>query len=97
MTDEQDPSHADARSHSNVGLGILSCDHKPTAVHIYGVYEVAGKPRDFPMNEVGLCDSCGSELWAHIKDSVSAQYSHYEIKPMPNVELRGCALLRSPA
>lgn len=60
------------------------CDHKATAIHIYGVYEIAGMPRDYPMNEIALCDSCGADLWAQIKDSVTAQHMHYEIKPMPN-------------
>lgn len=84
MTAEKETNHAFARSRSNAGLGIPSCDHKPTAVHIYGAYEIAGKLRDFPMNEVELCDSCGAELWSRIKDSVSAQYMHHEIRPMPN-------------
>ena len=64
-----------------------SCNHNPTAVHTYGVYELAGIPRNYPMNEVALCDSCGAVLWAQIKDSVAAQRMHYEIKPLPKVSL----------
>ena len=63
---------------------MYSCNHKPTAIHIFGVYEIAGIPRNHPMNESLLCDSCGADLWAQIKDSVAAQHMHYEIKPLLN-------------
>jgi hypothetical protein len=59
----------------------MNCDHNPTMLHAYGVYEIAGRPRDFPMNEVCLCDKCGAELWEKIKDSVAAQRMHYAIRP----------------
>jgi len=52
-----------------------SCTHKTTAIHIYGVYKRAG----IPFNEIELCDSCGADLWARIKDSVAAQHMHYQI------------------
>lgn len=68
-----------------------SCTHTPTALHIYGVYEIAGIPRDYPMNEVQLCNQCGASLWAQIKDSVADQYMHYEIKPLPNDQIEGRA------
>jgi hypothetical protein len=55
------------------------CKHKKTAIHIFRVYEIAGKSRDYPMNDIELCDACGAELWAQIKDSVAALHMHYEI------------------
>ncbi len=61
------------------------CNHKATAIHTYGVYEINGVPRDLPMNEIALCDSCGADLWAQIKDAVAAQHMHYGIKPTHNV------------
>ena len=63
------------------------CGHKATAIHTYGVYEINGVPRDLPMNEIALCDSCGADLWAQIKDAVAAQHMHYGIKPMHNVRV----------
>lgn len=53
------------------------CNNSATAKHTYGVYEIAGKKRDFQMNELCLCDGCGSDLWSRIKDSVAAQHMHY--------------------
>ena len=64
------------------GFNRMKCDHVPTAVHIYGVYEFAGIPRDTPMNEVQLCDLCGKQFWENIKGSVMAQHMHYEVKPI---------------
>lgn len=62
---------------------MIKCEHEYTAIHTYGCYEIAGKPRDFPMNEVLLCDECGNELWQKIKDSVSAQHMHYHVRQLP--------------
>jgi hypothetical protein len=56
---------------------VNHCNHKATAIHTYGVYEINGVPRDLPMNEIALCDSCGADLWAQIKDAVAAQHMHY--------------------
>ena len=60
-----------------------SCNHIPVAIHTYGVYDMAGIPRDFPMNKVALCDSCGAVLWERMKVSVGCQHMHYEIRPLP--------------
>ena len=65
------------------------CGHKATAIHTYGLYEINGVPRDYPMNESALCDSCGADLWAQIKDAVAAHHMHYEIKPVHNHQMTG--------
>jgi len=72
---------------SNVTDTTPCCNHEPIAVHIYGVYEIAGKPRDFPMYRAALCGLCGAELWARIRDSVVAQYMYYKIMPMPKKQI----------
>ncbi len=59
-----------------------SCGEKAICKHIYGVYEIAGKKRDIPMNELATCDKCGAELWEKIKASVQAKHMHYEIRPL---------------
>jgi hypothetical protein len=41
------------------------------------------------MNEIALCDSCGADLWAQIKDAVAAQHMHYGIKPTHNHQMTG--------
>jgi hypothetical protein len=68
---------------------VNHCNHKATAIHTYGVYEINGVPRDLPMNEIALCDSCGADLWAQIKDAVAAQHMHYGIKPTHNHQMTG--------
>ena len=55
------------------------CNKPSKAIHIYGYYQLEGKPRDKPMNELELCDDHGHELWEGIKSSVQAGYTHYEI------------------
>jgi uncharacterized protein YlaI len=65
---------------------MCECIHElKSAKHIYGVYEIAGKKRDIPMNEVYLCEQCGKDLYEKISQSVAAGHMHYEVSKLNDI------------
>lgn len=66
-----------------------ACGNNAHVQVTWGVYEIAGRKRDFPMNEACMCNDCAKKMWeqggersGYFKHSVQAGHMHYQIDPI---------------